>query len=191
MRRLAALADRPHHQRLAAAHVAGGKDLVDRGAVIAGVGGDIAALVERQAEVLDHALVHRMHEAHRQQHELGVELEFAAGNGLHLVVDVHAVQLLDTKPLAPENRVVITAKSRSAPSSWLDEVRSFSGQFGQVSGLFSCTGGAREDFEIGDRQRALADRGADAVRAGIAAADDDDVLAGGEDRLGAAVRLAG
>src|SRR5208282_2159882 len=29
VRRLAALADRPHDQRLAAAHVAGGKDLVD------------------------------------------------------------------------------------------------------------------------------------------------------------------
>ena len=36
----------------------------------------------------------------------------------------------------------MTAKSRSAPSSWLDEVRSFSGQFGQVSILFSCSGGA-------------------------------------------------
>jgi hypothetical protein len=38
--------------------------------------------------------------------------------------------------LLPEKRVVVTAKSRSAPSSWLDDVRSFSGQFGQVSGLF-------------------------------------------------------
>jgi hypothetical protein len=34
-----------------------------------------------------------------------------------------------------------TAKSRSAPSSWLEEVRSFSGQFGQVSALFSFSGG--------------------------------------------------
>ena len=37
--------------------------------------------------------------------------------------------------------MVSTAKSRSAPSSWLDEVRSFSGQSGQVSSLFSCSGG--------------------------------------------------
>ena len=43
----------------------------------------------------------------------------------------------------------------------------------------------RHDFEIGDRQRALAERGADAVGAGVAAADDDDVLAVGEDRLAA------
>ena len=39
------------------------------------------------------------------------------------------------------NFCVITAKSRSAPSSWLDEVRSLSGQFGQVSSLFSFSGG--------------------------------------------------
>jgi hypothetical protein len=42
----------------------------------------------------------------------------------------------------PENFWVNTANSRSAPSSWLDEVRSFSGQFGQVSALFSRSGGA-------------------------------------------------
>ena len=46
-----------------------------------------------------------------------------------------------TAPFSPENFAVATAKSRTAPSSWLDEVRSFSGQFGQVSGLFSCSGG--------------------------------------------------
>ncbi len=46
-----------------------------------------------------------------------------------------------TWPFSPENFVVSTAKSRSTPSSWLDEVRSFSGHSGQVSGLFSCSGG--------------------------------------------------
>ena len=39
------------------------------------------------------------------------------------------------------NVIVPTEKSRSAPSSWLDEVRSFSGQSGQVSSLFSFSGG--------------------------------------------------
>ena len=29
-----------------------------------------------------------------------------------------------------------------APSAWLDDVRIFKGQFGQVSALFSCSGGA-------------------------------------------------
>jgi hypothetical protein len=46
-----------------------------------------------------------------------------------------------TRPFSPTNSVVTTEKSRSAPSSWLDEVRSFSGQFGQVSALFSRSGG--------------------------------------------------
>ena len=48
----------------------------------------------------------------------------------------------------------------------------------------------RKDFEIGHRQRALADRRADAVGAGVAAADDDDVLAAGQDRFDVVGRLA-
>ena len=48
----------------------------------------------------------------------------------------------------------------------------------------------RKNFEVGHRQRTLADRGADAVGAGVAAADDDDVFAAGQDRFGPADRLA-
>ena len=48
----------------------------------------------------------------------------------------------------------------------------------------------RHDLEIRHRHRALTDRRADAVRAGVAAADDDDVLAVGEDRRGLVRRLA-
>ena len=40
----------------------------------------------------------------------------------------------------------------------------------------------RADVELGDRDRALAEGGADAVGRGVAAADDDDMLAAGEDR---------
>ena len=109
--------------------------------------------------------------------------------GLHLVVDAGAVELLDLARPRRRSFCVITAKSRSAPSSWLDEVRSFIGQSGQVSALFSFSRRLRHDLELGDRQRALADRGADAVRAGVAAADDDDVLAAGEDRQDVAERL--
>src|SRR5580693_998894 len=47
-----------------------------------------------------------------------------------------------TLPSPPENFCVSTANSRRAPSAWLDEVRIFSGQFGQVTPLFSCSGGA-------------------------------------------------
>ena len=46
-----------------------------------------------------------------------------------------------TTPFSPSKATVFTAKSRSAPSSWLEEVRSFNGQFGQVSILSSCFGG--------------------------------------------------
>ena len=47
-----------------------------------------------------------------------------------------------TVPLpSPVNSTVLTAKSRSAPSSWLDEVRILSGHSGQVSSLFSFSGG--------------------------------------------------
>ena len=46
-----------------------------------------------------------------------------------------------TAPFSPVNSWDSTAKSRSTPSSWLDEVRSLSGQSGHVSGLFSFSGG--------------------------------------------------
>ena len=55
---------------------------------------------------------------------------------------------------------------------------SFSGGFGMISSLVTA-------------ERALADRGADAVRAGVAAADHHHVLAAGEDRRHVAERLVG
>ena len=48
--------------------------------------------------------------------------------------------------------LVVTEKSRSAPSAWLEEVRIFSGQCGQVSALFSFSGGVRHDFKLGHGQ---------------------------------------
>ena len=49
----------------------------------------------------------------------------------------------------------------------------------------------RQDLELRDRDRALPERGADAVGAGVAAADHDHVLAFGQDRRDVALRLAG
>ncbi len=46
-----------------------------------------------------------------------------------------------TLPSLPSKRLVATAKSRLAPSSWELDVRSLSGQYGQVRGLSSCSGG--------------------------------------------------
>ena len=75
-------ADGPDDERLAAAHVAGGEDAVDRGHVVGG--GDVAAIVEREAELLDHAVAHRAEEAHGEQDEIDVEGELGAGDGFEL-----------------------------------------------------------------------------------------------------------
>jgi hypothetical protein len=80
-----AFADGPDHQRLAAAHVAGGEDVGARGLVVDHVGADVAALVEVDAEHLEQALVHEMDKAHGEQHELGVVIELGAGQWLELV----------------------------------------------------------------------------------------------------------
>ena len=48
---------------------------------------------------------------------------------------------LVTLPSLPSKRLVATAKSRCAPSSCEVEVRSLIGQYGQVRGLSSCSGG--------------------------------------------------
>ena len=96
-----------------------------------------------------------------------------------------------TTPFSPSKATVVTAKSRSAPSSWLEEVRSFKRPVRPGEQLVLGLRRHRHDLELGDLERALADRGADAVRAGVAAADDHDLLAGGEDRLVRADRLAG
>ena len=72
---LAALADRPHHQRLAAAHVAASEHLGERARIGRHVGLDVAARVALEAESSDHALVHGMHEAHGEEDELGLALD--------------------------------------------------------------------------------------------------------------------
>ena len=46
-----------------------------------------------------------------------------------------------TRPSSPMARLVSTDQSRSQPSSCDDEVRNFNGQSGQVSALFSRSGG--------------------------------------------------
>lgn len=80
-------------------------------------------------------------------------------------------------PFSPLNSLVVIDHWRSQPSSWLLDVRSFSGQYGQVSALFSCTGGlgitssCKTDFAP---WRVLVPA---TVGTGVAAADHDDLLA--------------
>ena len=95
-----------------------------------------------------------------------------------------------TLPSSPEKLCVSTAYSRFAPSAWLDEVRIFSGQFGQVRPLFSCSGGAGmisswvTDFAPCRNEVPMQSD------AGVAAADHDHMLAAGENIGRAAERLA-
>ena len=99
--------------------------------------------------LLDHAGPARPEEAHRQQHQVGLELELAARDLLHGHAAVGALHPLDAhaferrRPCRPCRRRAWSApRSRArTPSSCDDEVRSFSGQSGQVSALFSCSGG--------------------------------------------------
>ena len=51
---------------------------VDRGLVVSRVGRDVAARIELDAGLLDQALLARAEKAHRQQHQIGLELELAA-----------------------------------------------------------------------------------------------------------------
>ena len=76
----AAFGDGPDNEGLAATHVAGGEDAFTRGHKVGG--GDIAALVQSEAKLLDHAVADRTEETHGEQHEIDVEGELGAGNGL-------------------------------------------------------------------------------------------------------------
>src|ERR1035437_715652 len=79
---LAALRDGPDHERLPAAHIASGKDAFDRAHVVGC--GSVAAFVQSQCELLDHAGADWAKEAHGEQDEIDVEGKLAAGDHLEL-----------------------------------------------------------------------------------------------------------
>jgi hypothetical protein len=72
MRGLAALADRPDDEGLAAPHVAAGKDFGNRGLVAHLIGLDSAAR-EPDAETIQKPRMHRRNEAHGEQQALSFE----------------------------------------------------------------------------------------------------------------------
>src|ERR1700761_6047870 len=82
-RALPSFADGPDHQRLAAPRVTAGEHLVDRALVALGIGLEIAARIERQADFGSDPFLHGMDEAHRQQDEISLDLEIAVGNLFH------------------------------------------------------------------------------------------------------------
>src|ERR1035438_7979210 len=92
-RRLAPFGDGPHYQRLAAAHVAGREDARHARHVIP-IRRHIAAPIQRHAELLDHAVLHRPREAHGEQHQIGLQGEFRSRQRFKLRRHAHGVQLL-------------------------------------------------------------------------------------------------
>src|SRR4030095_1371787 len=90
-RALATFANRPHDERLSAPHVARGEHLRHRRLVVVGVCPDVAAGVARNAELRKQAAGGGTEKAHREQHEVGLELELAARHFDHLRLAVSAL----------------------------------------------------------------------------------------------------
>src|SRR5271166_3459583 len=93
---LPAFADRPDDERLAAPHVAGGEQLRNRGAIVDGIGADIAAGIELDTGLLDHAGLARPEKAHCQEDEISLQIEGATRNLLH-----HKAAVWPLRPVDP------------------------------------------------------------------------------------------
>src|SRR5213594_129091 len=95
--RLAAFANSPDNERLAATHVSGGEDARNVGHLFR-VRGDVAALVDNHAQLLEHSLLLRAKKAHREQDKIDVDCEFASRNFTHIApfeFDANAVKLFN------------------------------------------------------------------------------------------------
>src|SRR6478736_3319959 len=198
--RAAALVDRPNDQTLPATAIAGGEDPLDRGRVLLVLGLDIGTGVGLEVEVLEQGLL-RPEESHGQQHELGGPGLFRAGNLLR-----HELALVVLAPLDLDGDEFLYVTRGVADK--LLHGRNVDARVGavlggglllavvQLVGLRPLGPGVvgralqrrlGENLDLEEALAAVAHRRADAVRAGVAATDDDDVLAGGVDRAGTIV----
>ncbi len=186
-----ALGDRPHDEALAAAHVAAGEDARLVGHEH-GIALDVAARIEVDAELLEQALLLRAEKTHRQEHQLHGQLEVGALDLLELAVDhlhlvgtqrAHVAVVVGKEALGVD--AVDTVATLLVGRRHAEHVRPRRPRVGGGAGL----GRPRQDLELVHRCGALAVRCAQAVGAGVAAADDDDVLALGGDRRHVEVAL--
>lgn len=92
----------PYDERLTTPHIAGGKDAIYRGHVV-GVGGDVATLVDRDAELFDHSTFDGTEEAHRKKYKINIERELRSDEGFELRrrADAEGVKLFDVAVLVP------------------------------------------------------------------------------------------
>src|SRR5687767_1452137 len=179
---LPALADRPDDERLASAGVAGGEYLRragDVGTLSVGRRLGVAARVLFHAELAEHRL-QRRNEAHRQQHQVGRD------DGLrprHLA----GLAVLPFQPHGPPRLHLALLADELLGADGPIPVHAFlvGGRRAQARGPIRPhrvplhIGRHGQQFELYDRPGAMAVRGADTVRAGVAAADDHHVLVRG------------
>src|SRR5262245_32058628 len=162
MRRLASFPDRPHYERLAPAHVARREDLRARGAVVELIGLDVAASIEIEVQILDHALSHGMEEAHGEQNEIGRDVKLRPWHRLELAVKTDAFETLDLAVRAQEAagrhaKIARGALGLAGRGAELERPM----RPGQS--LVLLLGRLGKDLELRHRDRALTERGADAV----------------------------
>ena len=184
-RGLPALADRPHDERLPAPHVARGEHFRHGGAVGLGVRLDVACARRARRRIAragprardpTKPIANSTRSAWISNSLPGIST-ILGGPLPSRCHSTRAAMSFSTLPSRPSKRLVVTDQSRSQPSSCDDDVRSLIGQLGHTSGLFSDSGRLRQQLELRDRRRTMAIGRAHAVRAGVAAADDHDVLA--------------
>ena len=149
------------------------------------VAGDVAALVELDAELLEQPGALRADEAHREQHELARQLEVGAVDLLErhaavdeLLLDLVRAQRADVAVVVAEEALGVHRVDALAALFVRGRRRGrSSGTSATACASGRVVGRAGQDLELVHARRALADRGAEAVGAGVAAADDHDALA--------------
>src|SRR5690606_22553052 len=176
---LAAFADRPDDEALPAAHVAAGEDVRLARGVASRAGGDIAASVQSDARAVEQTAALGAGEAHREQDQVGPQREFAAFDLVHASVtpfDAHAFEagdftVLGNHALRQHGPVAVHAFLVAGGRAQLER------PVGPGQRLVFLLRRLGHDLELGHACGALAVGGADAVAAGVAAADHDHVLA--------------
>ncbi len=199
---LTAFGDSPDDEGLTASHITCGEDGRDGGHVVF-VGFDISAGVFFEAELIDGSVVFGAYEAHSEEAEVAAHFEVGAGDFGHGEAAIGGFGPIESGAVEFCEDAVV-----SVEFSGVDGVVADFGGFAFVfslledDGLFVGGGGAEdhrpgrpghiggaflwgfgEEFELGDGGGALSEGGAEAVGAGVAAAEDDDVFIFGVDEL--------
>ena len=146
-------------------------------------GGDVAALVEREAELVNQPILDGTEETHGQQDEIDVEGELGAGDGFEFGwrADADGVNLLDLAAGVAGEFDTVDGPIADATLFMGALDAQLQGPQRPGRGCGALFGRLGHDLKLVNAFCALAMAGAEAVCAGVAAADDEDALAGGED----------